>query len=40
MQEIDLTSEEIDNFLNLLEILVFLKREMGSLKDVSENNAS
>ena len=40
LEQINLTSEGIDNFLNFLEILVFLKREMGSLKDVSENNAS
>jgi len=28
-------AKDIDNFLNFLEILVFLKREMGSIKNVS-----
>ena len=28
-------AKDIDNFLSFLEILVFLKREMGSIKNVS-----
>jgi len=33
-------AKDIDNFLSFLEILVFLKREMGSIKNVSQNNSS